>query len=68
MDWKKQLKDNGLTITELADRMLVTRQTVYNWFDSTHKSVPDVRQVIKLSRYLGIALGKLIDYFNNKER
>lgn len=65
MDWKQIIKDNGLTITSLADKMLVSRPTIYAWFE--HKAIPNAKEVVKLSRYLNVAIGKLMTYFNKEE-
>lgn len=54
---KERRKQAGLTQKDLADRMLVTRNTVINW--ETDKSKPDYSQIPVLCSVLNIRLHEL---------
>ena len=43
---------NKLSVIGLAERMKVTRRTIYNWEEGTE---PSIAQVVKLGEVLGIS-------------
>lgn len=54
--YRKQL---GISRQELADRMTVTRQTIYRWEQG--ERIPDVLTLERLARLLGVELSHLLD-------
>lgn len=50
--------ESGLTQEQVAERLLVSRQTVSNW--ENERSYPDVVSVIKLSDLYSISLDELL--------
>ncbi len=51
-------KEQGLTQAELAEKMLVTRQTVSRWEAGT--ALPDIERVAELSGILGVSCDYLL--------
>lgn len=56
-----------LTMSQLADKMKVSRQTIYNW--ETHKFTPTIDDCDRLSRILKVNVCTIVrDYINKEEK
>ena len=54
-------KSKGITMDQLADKMNVTRQTIFNW---EHKlAQPDVHTILVLQGILELSLDDLMEHF-----
>jgi predicted transcriptional regulator len=66
---EEKRKEIGLTITGLAEKLSVSRPTIYAF--ERFESEPTIPQLIKLSRILGVGITTIIkDYakhYKNKE-
>ena len=62
---KKLRTDNGLTQDELAEKIYVTRTAISKW--ETDKGMPDVNQLLPLSRLLGMSVDLLLGGDRRKE-
>ena len=51
-------KEQGLTQAELAEKMMVTRQTVSRW--ETGTALPDVERIAELAAVLGVSCDYLL--------
>ncbi len=62
MEIKKKLKDAranaGLTQEQVAEKIMVSRQTISNWENG--KSLPDIISIINLSDLYQISLDELL--------
>ena len=56
----------GISQTKLAERMNVSRTTVWNWENKL--AIPKVSQIVDLSRYLDITLDDIMNFFNSKNK
>ena len=55
----------GISQTDLAEQMKVSRTTIWNW--EKQLAIPKVSQIVDLSRYLDITLDDLMNFFNTKK-
>ncbi|MCK8611785.1 helix-turn-helix domain-containing protein [Apilactobacillus kunkeei] len=51
-------KRNNLSQSKLANKIKVSRQTIYNWENG--KSVPDILSIAKLSELYNVSIDDLI--------
>ena len=62
MEINKKLKDarlnSGLTQEQVAEKIMVSRQTISNW--ETGKSLPDIVSIINMSDLYQISLDELL--------
>ena len=61
---KKTLEQQGVTQSELARQMKVTRQAVNNWTRGI--SYPNMKLIKSVSEYLKVPIGKL--FFEEEEQ
>jgi ribosome-binding protein aMBF1 (putative translation factor) len=62
---KRKRKVKGFTITSLAQHMEVSEATIKRWQNKSFS--PDCKQVIKLSKALGIGITTLVNDYKEKE-
>ena len=55
-----------ITMDKLADRMNVTRQTIFNW--EHQKASPDVHTIIVLQGVLDLSLDDLMEHFKGVKK
>lgn len=53
-------KRNNLSQSKLANKIKVSRQTIYNWENG--KSVPDILSMAKLSELYNVSIDDLIKF------
>lgn len=55
---KQERKNRSMTQSDLAERLYVSNKTISNW--ETERTLPDLDNLILLSRELNISLDKLL--------
>ena len=57
-DLKKLRKDSGLSQSELAEQLHISRQAISNW--ENDKAEPDLENLVRLAEILGVSVDSLI--------